>query len=263
MNRIKKILLGISIFVLSAITLSANTEQTLRANLTNAGVKKASIDEYIKILTNGNIAEVEKILNNAIKLDPKNYYAKEDLAAVYLTQTGKENEAVKLLEEALKVDSKNHVPYSNLLQAYARLNKPKEYVDTLNALIDNVPEYPEGYRMAAIFLVGNKRNQDAVPYIEKAVELYGKLSGDKYPELAPNKNILLADSYALEIANYAELGRAQRAVDLFVTRRSAIKAASAEAEAKLLETVKKSNETFNKAATKKVYDANLKKLGLK
>ena len=43
MNKIKKIVLSCLIFVLSAITLSATTEQTLRTNLTNAGVKKASI----------------------------------------------------------------------------------------------------------------------------------------------------------------------------------------------------------------------------
>ena len=263
MNKIKKIVLSCLIFVLSAITLSTTTEQTLRTNLTNAGVKKASIDEYIKILTNNNITEVEKILNNAIKLDPKNYYAKEDLAAVYLTQNGKENEAVKLLEEALKVDSKNHVPYINLLQASAWLNKGKEYVDTLNGLVNNIPEYPDGYRLAGIFLLNNKKNEEAIPYIEKAVELYSKLSGDTYPELTPNKNLLLADSYALEITNYAEMGRHQRAIDLFSTRRSTIKNVSPETEEKLLEVVKKSNETFNKSATKKVYDSNLKKLGLK
>ena len=263
MKRIKKILLTISLFVFSAMTLSATTEQTLRTNLTNSGVKKASVDEYVKVLTNNNITEIEKILNNAIKLDEKNYYAKEDLAAVYLTQNGKENQAAKLLEEAIKVDSKNHVPYANLLQAYARLNKPKEYVDTLNALINNVPDYPEGYRMAGIFLVGNKRNEEAIPYIEKAVELYTGLTENKYPELIPNKNILLADSYALEITNYVDLGRHQKAIDLFVTRRAAIKNVSQDAEAKLLETVKKSNDSFNKSATKKIYDANLKKLGIK
>ena len=263
MNRIKRILLIISIFLLSVMALSATTEQTLRTNLINSGVKKTSVDEYIKVLTNNNVTEVEKILNNAIKLDSRNYYAKEDLAAIYLTQKGKENEAVKLLEEAIKMDSKNHVPYANLLQAYARLNKPKEYVDTLNALVSNVPEYPEGYRMAGIFLVGNKRNEEAIPYIEKAIELYTGLSGDKYPELIPNKNILLADSYALEITNYAELGRNQKAIDLFITRRAAIKAVSPEAESKLLETVKKANESYNKSTTKKIYDANLKKLGVK
>ena len=144
MNRIKRILLIISIFLLSVMALCAASEQTLRTNLINSGVKKTSVDEYIKVLTNNNVTEVEKILNNAIKLDSRNYYAKEDLAAIYLTQKGKENEAVKLLEEAIKMDNKNHVPYANLLQAYAKLNKPKEYVDTLNALVSNVPEYPEG-----------------------------------------------------------------------------------------------------------------------
>ena len=34
-------------------------------------------------------------------------------------------------------------------------------------------------------------------------------------------------------------------------------------ENELLEAVKKSNESFNKSATKKIYDANLKKLGIK
>ena len=263
MNKIKKIVLSCLIFVLSAITLSATTEQTLRTNLTNAGVKKASIDEYIKILTNSDIVEVEKILNNAIKLDPKNYYAKEDLAAVYLSQNGKENEAVKLLEEAIKLDSKNHIPYVNLLQAYAKLNKGKEYIETLNGLINNIPEYPEGYRLVSVLLVNNKKNEEAIPYIEKAIELYSNVADTSYPELAPNKNLLLADSYILEITNYVELGRHQKAIDLFLTRRAAIKTASVEAEEKLLEVVKKSNESFNKSATKKVYDSNLKKLGLK
>ena len=59
------------------------------------------------------------------------------------------------------------------------------------------------------------------------------------------------------------MGRHQRAIDLFSTRRSTIKNVSPETEEMLLEVVKKSNETFNKSATKKVYDSNLKKLGLK
>ena len=77
MNKIKKIVLSCLIFVLSAITLSATTEQTLRTNLTNAGVKKASIDEYIKILTNNNITEVEKILNEQLKIKDKQLAEKD------------------------------------------------------------------------------------------------------------------------------------------------------------------------------------------
>lgn len=240
----------------SAAVPSKEKIEQLKSQLAAMGVKKVSINDYEKAIKTLSVVEAEKYLKKAIKSDAKNTYAKDDLAVIYIG-AGKPSEAASLLVESINANPKNYVPYVNLLSAYNNLNNVSGYENTLAALIRNIPDYAEGYRLAAFYMRNRKDYATAGKYIDAAINTYHTTT-NKYPEIFANKNNLLADMYSLRVVNLVELGQYQNAIDSFVNYRGYI-ALNKSHEQGLLTVLRNANESFR---NNPMYQTNLRNLGL-
>ena len=97
---------------------------------------------------------------------------------VQLFQQGKYDDAVKKYEEGLKKAPQNHIGYNLLGMAYrfkfnqlgAQKYKDKE-IEAFKKAIELEPEFWAAYKNLAASLYYQGRKKEAVPYLEKALQL--------------------------------------------------------------------------------------------
>lgn len=252
----KKILLPIFIITTFLITaaLSEQKIEQLKNQLTAMGVKKSSISYYTKAVATKSVVEAESLLRKAIKADPNNSFAKDELASIYMHMEGKEKEVAQLLEDSIGINFRNHNSYESLLNVYAKLNDEEGYERTLMKFRENMPDYPEGYRFSALFERSRKNYEKAGEYIDKVIVTYQNING-RYPEILEKRDALLSEIYALRVVNLIDSGQYQNAINSFVNTRKYI-ALNSEHEKGLVIALQNVNETFKE--NRKVYEENLK-----
>ncbi len=231
----------------------------LKQQMQNAGIKKSSISSYEKATNSKQEVEKEKLYKKAIKEDEKNIYAYNDLGVLYINQK-KFQEAANILEESLKYFNQNTSIYQNLLIAYRGANNAQGYANTVAKMVNNLPEYPDGYSLGANILIERGQYVQAVPYLEKLASIYenGNLNG--IPEYVQNKNVYLNNTYALLIVTLVNAKQTQKAIDTFVAKREFMKQINPGNDSQILEMLQKVNEEFK--TNKQVYESNLRKLQL-
>ena len=231
----------------------------LKHQMQNAGIKKSSISSYEKATNSKQEVEKEKLYKKAIKEDEKNIYAYNDLGVLYINQK-KFQEAANILEESLKYFNQNTSIYQNLLMAYRGANNAQGYANTVAKMVNNLPEYPDGYSLGANILIERGQYAQAVPYLEKLASIYetGNLNG--IPEYVQNKNVYLNNTYALLIVTLVNAKQTQKAIDTFVAKREFMKQINPGNDSQILEMLQKVNEEFK--TNKQVYESNLRKLQL-
>ena len=231
----------------------------LKQQMQNAGIKKSSISSYEKATNSKQEVEKEKLYKKAIKEDEKNIYAYNDLGVLYINQK-KFQEAANILEESLKYFNQNTSIYQNLLIAYRGANNAQGYANTVAKMVNNLPEYPDGYSLGANILIERGQYAQAVPYLEKLASIYetGNLNG--IPEYVQNKNVYLNNTYALLIVTLVNAKQTQKAIDTFVAKREFMKQINPGNDNQILEMLQKVNEEFK--TNKQVYESNLRKLQL-
>lgn len=231
----------------------------LKQQMQNAGIKKSSISSYEKATNSKQEVEKEKLYKKAIKEDEKNIYAYNDLGVLYINQK-KFQEAANILEESLKYFNQNTSIYQNLLIAYRGANNAQGYANTVAKMVNNLPEYPDGYSLGANILIERGQYAQAVPYLEKLASIYetGNLNG--IPEYVQNKNVYLNNTYALLIVTLVNAKQTQKAIDTFVAKREFMKQINPGNDSQILEMLQKVNEEFK--TNKQVYESNLRKLQL-
>ncbi len=231
----------------------------LKQQMQNAGIKKSSISSYEKATNSKQEVEKEKLYKKAIKEDEKNIYAYNDLGVLYINQK-KFQEAANILEESLKYFNQNTSIYQNLLIAYRGANNAQGYANTVAKMVNNLPEYPDGYSLGANILIERGQYAQAVPYLEKLASIYetGNLNG--IPEYVQNKNVYLNNTYALLIVTLVNAKQTQKAIDTFVAKREFMKQINSGNDSQILEMLQKVNEEFK--TNKQVYESNLRKLQL-
>lgn len=231
----------------------------LKQQMQNAGIKKSSISSYEKATNSKQEVEKEKLYKKAIKEDEKNIYAYNDLGVLYINQK-KFQEAANILEESLKYFNQNTSIYQNLLMAYRGANNAQGYANTVAKMVNNLPEYPDGYSLGANILIERGQYAQAVPYLEKLASIYetGNLNG--IPEYVQNKNVYLNNTYALLIVTLVNAKQTQKAIDTFVAKREFMKQINPGNDSQILEMLQKVNEEFK--TNKQVYESNLRKLQL-
>ena len=212
----------------------------LKQQMQNAGIKKSSISSYEKATNSKQEVEKEKLYKKAIKEDEKNIYAYNDLGVLYINQ--------------------NTSIYQNLLIAYRGANNAQGYANTVAKMVNNLPEYPDGYSLGANILIERGQYAQAVPYLEKLASIYetGNLNG--IPEYVQNKNVYLNNTYALLIVTLVNAKQTQKAIDTFVAKREFMKQINPGNDSQILEMLQKVNEEFK--TNKQVYESNLRKLQL-
>ncbi|WP_456083058.1 tetratricopeptide repeat protein [Leptotrichia sp.] len=231
----------------------------LKQQMQNAGIKKSSISSYEKATNSKQEVEKEKLYKKAIKEDEKNIYAYNDLGVLYINQK-KFQEAANILEESLKYFNQNTSIYQNLLIAYRGANNAQGYANTVAKMVNNLPEYPDGYSLGANILIERGQYAQAVPYLEKLASIYetGNLNG--IPEYVQKKNVYLNNTYALLIVTLVNAKQTQKAIDTFVAKREFMKQINPGNDSQILEMLQKVNEEFK--TNKQVYESNLRKLQL-
>ena len=231
----------------------------LKQQMQNAGIKKSSISSYEKATNSKQEVEKEKLYKKAIKEDEKNIYAYNDLGVLYINQK-KFQEAANILEESLKYFNQNTSIYQNLLIAYRGANNAQGYANTVAKMVNNLPEYPDGYSLGANILIERGQYVQAVPYLEKLASIYetGNLNG--IPEYVQNKNVYLNNTYALLIVTLVNAKQTQKAIDTFVAKREFMKQINPGNDSQILEMLQKVNEEFK--TNKQDYESNLRKLQL-
>ena len=87
--------------------------------------------------------------SNAVKTQPRNITAKQNLAAAYISADLKEN-AVSVYEQIIKVDTKNWDAYYELGKLYISLNKKADAKLILEGVLNKNPNYPKAAEIRSI-----------------------------------------------------------------------------------------------------------------
>ena len=123
------------------------------------------------LMRENRLEEAEEYLKEAIDLDPLFVDAMDHLGSVYRRQN-RLPEAEEIYLRSIEINKENKVPYINLAVVYKIQNRLNEALQLYVIVIQLDQNDPEGYYgIGEIFyLVGNYQN--AMPFFDKAIELY-------------------------------------------------------------------------------------------
>jgi tetratricopeptide (TPR) repeat protein len=127
------------------------------------------------LLYQNRLDEAEKLLKEAISLDPEFVDAIDHLGLVYRRQN-RMDEAEKMYLRSIELNKENVVPFINLAVIYRLQNKLNEAFQLYRHVAQIQPNYPEGYYGIGeiFFIVGNLEN--AMAFFDKAIELYNEVN---------------------------------------------------------------------------------------
>jgi tetratricopeptide (TPR) repeat protein len=119
--------------------------------------------------------EAEKLLKEAIDLDPVFVDAMDHLGRVYRMQN-RLSEAEAMYLKSININDKNLVPYQNLAIVYRLQNRLNDAFELYKRMIDIDADNPEPYYGIGelFYIVGNFDN--SLLFFDKAMELYIKLN---------------------------------------------------------------------------------------
>jgi tetratricopeptide (TPR) repeat protein len=127
------------------------------------------VAKAIAMIDGGSAKEAQSLLEEVLKLDPKNEQALVELGMIHLIDYHSPNAALPYLEEALKVNGSNKIVLSELVGIYEELGRTEAGLSFLTGLQST---QPNGSLSLAIgqTLAGQGRDSEAIPYLEAAAE---------------------------------------------------------------------------------------------
>ena len=196
--------------------ISDSGDEYLTTQLKGFGVNDKSINLYKKArLLNYESKEYAKGLLSAIKADPKNYFALDDLGAYYRRIENNADKAIEYYKKSIAVNPANPFPYYHMGIAYFYKNDYINAEKTFLILIEKIPDHPEGYYGLADLYIKEKDFEKGLDAAEKEKIFYINLNLEKYPEEAITRDAYLIDcEYLIALANY-NLGNYSKTVDSF------------------------------------------------
>lgn len=174
------------ILILSFILITTVFSKTSDEFLNEFKISERSAEYYNAGLNmesmNGDIKEIKKIYEQAVKEDGRNYLALNKLG--YITRMeGKSREAEWFYQKSMEINPDAYETYDLIIALY-RSNKEniklKEFVEKL---IDRHTEYPEGYYILGQVYESNGDNDNMLKYYTLALEKYKNYDIKKFPEI--------------------------------------------------------------------------------
>lgn len=156
---------------------------------------KGKRDRLILLSQEGNFSEVMKIINKAIKVDPKKAEAYVYRGLTYKWM-GQPSKAIKNYDKAIELDPECYLAYSNRASYYADHNQPVKALKDYNKVMELYPEFPLAYLDRGMFYTSHNQPVKAIKDLDKALKL---------------KPDLLLAYYHRGVA-YAELGEHVKAI---------------------------------------------------
>ena len=145
------------------------------------------LNKSLESIRNSNLESAEKYLNQAIKLDKKNYHVLRLLGIVF-AQRKQYLEALKYLKKSIDIFPKNALALSNLGNVYLEL---KDYENALIAYDKSIkidPAYEEVWSNKGNLLRKLKQYDEALAHYDNALSL-----NSSYAEAWSNKGNTLSD----------------------------------------------------------------------
>lgn len=157
------------------------------------------VQKAIALVDSGQVQDAIAALEAIIKKDPRNEQALTELAMIHLLDLKQSDQAIGYLQRVVDINPVNQVVISELVSLYEEERRTDE---GLSYLMEQAARHPESTDIAygvGQMLVGQGRDSDAIPYLEKAV-------------LSPT-----ADLHAFhDLAEvYSRNGEPERAVDAY------------------------------------------------
>jgi tetratricopeptide (TPR) repeat protein len=128
-----------------------------------------------EFMRRNNLTEAEKLLIEAITLDPEFVDAIDHLGVVY-RRLNRLDDAEKMYLRSIELNKENVVPYINLAVIYRLQGKLNDAFHLYMRAAQIRPDYPEGYYGAGemFYIVGDYEN--AMIFFDKAIELYNEVN---------------------------------------------------------------------------------------
>lgn len=252
-----KKIITILLLMFSMLGFSMPTLDEAVVNLRNAGLTDEAITSYVNSLQIQDANQKIAYLENIVKQNPQNIYAKMDLASLYILtnqSVDKANEIVQYLSEGTILDPTNEFPYEKLLEFYSITGQNDRVVEVLNNMLNAIPEYPLSYYYAINYLMFQNDVNSAVALIPVAIERFEN-TPPRYISAYENRNFYINDlrgAYAIVLA----ASDVQAAVDYYNQYKTAIDSLPNANNVKEL-LIRRNEEEFKKN-NRKVYNANLK-----
>ena len=145
--------------------------------------------------------------------------------------TTKEEKELLISEKEEKIKNKTAKidDYKMLLILYSPVKNP----DNINfkrisqKLIENLPDYPEGYRIMTDFIYHNYPDNysEILNYAQKGIEAYKNVDTKKYPEFVyeSSRNHPMNELFRIMIDVYLKKGEKEKALDVFNKNKKIIK----------------------------------------
>jgi len=124
-----------------------------------------------RCLRENRLEEAEEYLKEAIDLDPLFVDAMDHLGMVYRRQN-RLPEAEEIYLKSIEINNTNKVPYQNLAIVYEMQNKLNDAYQLYKKILQLDENDPEGYYGIARLFLNVEEYQKAIPYFDKAIELY-------------------------------------------------------------------------------------------
>lgn len=138
----------------------------LKINNSDAGVKTALVQS---LMQDGQVSEAEKLGTDLIYREKTNYSQAYDLMYAQYFNTNRLAEAENVLKAKVSNDPKRADWIIQLARHYNRIKKPAEMQATLQRLLDNPKDFPQGRLWVGDYYMGLADFPSAVRYYEEGV----------------------------------------------------------------------------------------------
>jgi len=156
------------------------------------------LQQAINSFHQGNISQTKLLLNNVLKIQPKNFHALH-IMAVTLGIENKHSEALNLLLRAVKINPSDSYVNFNLAKALSEIGNDLDSIKYHQAATRIAPKHSEAWLNFGKSLFQLNRYDEALANYDKAIQLK-----PDYAEARSNKGVTLHDlrRYDEALANY-------------------------------------------------------------
>jgi protein O-GlcNAc transferase len=156
------------------------------------------LQQAINSFHQGNISQTKLLLNNVLKIQPKNFHALH-IMAVTLGIENKHSEALNLLLRAVKINPSDSYVNFNLAKALSEIGNDLDSIKYHQAATRIAPKHSEAWLNFGKSLFQLNRYDEALANYDKAIQLK-----PDYAEAWSNKGVTLHDlrRYDEALANY-------------------------------------------------------------
>lgn len=131
---------------------------------------------------NGNIKEIKKIYEQAVKEDSRNYLALNKLGDITRME-GKSRESENFYLKSIEINPDAYETYDLIIALYRSNKENTKLKEFVERLINRHSEYPEGYYILGQLYEDKEDNNNALKYYTLALEKYENYDMKKFPEI--------------------------------------------------------------------------------